>query len=67
MNQKIERFVTLGEAAAAVGMPYWKLQRAARHGLLNTYRPFNSRHLVRLSEVIAVIEASRSREGGRDD
>jgi hypothetical protein len=38
---------------------YWKLQRAAKQGLIKTYTFFNSRRLLRLSEVLAWIEASR--------
>lgn len=54
-----EKLLTLKQAAEALGLPYFKLQRAAKCGLLDTYRFYNSRPLVRLSEVIAVVECSR--------
>jgi hypothetical protein len=54
----VEPFVTLHEASAKLGIPYWKLQRACRRGILPTYRFLNSRILVRLSEVVGVLEAS---------
>jgi hypothetical protein len=57
-----EPLLTLRAAAQALGLPYFKIQRAARLGVFPVYRLLNGRALVRLSEVIAVIE--RSREGG---
>jgi hypothetical protein len=57
-----ERFVTLKVAAYDLGIPYWKLLRAAKAGTIPTYRILNSRRLVRISEVIAVINSTR--EGG---
>lgn len=56
--------MTLKEASTKLQIPYWKLQRAARQRLVKTYSFFNKRSLVRLSEVLALIEASR--EGGTD-
>jgi hypothetical protein len=56
--------ITLRAAAEQLGLPYFKLQRAAKAGLIPTYRLYNSRALVRLSEVVAVIEASR--KGGAE-
>jgi len=55
-----EPFITLHEAAAKLGLKYVRLQRAAHDGLIPTYSFQNGRKLVRLSEVIAVIEASRT-------
>lgn len=57
-----EKLVTLQQAADALGVPYFKLQRAARAGIIPTYSLYNSRRLVRLSEVVAAIEATR--QGG---
>lgn len=54
-----EPLITLRRAAEVLGLPEFKIVRAARAGLIPTYRFFNSRRLVRLSEVIAVIENSR--------
>jgi len=57
-----EPLKTIQEAAELLGLPYFKLNRAAKRGLIPTYTIFNSRRLVRVSEVVAVIEASR--QGG---
>lgn len=57
-----EKLRTLKEAAAELGLQYFKLQRAARQGLIPTYTLLNGRRLVRLSEVLAVIERSRSED-----
>lgn len=62
--QAVEPLFTIYEAAVALGLHTWKLRRAIKAGLLPSYTLLNSRRLVRLSEVIAVIEASRAR--GRD-
>jgi len=59
-SPRIEPLVTLKQAADALGVPYFKFQRAARSGLIPTYFVYNSRRLVRLSEVIAVVNATRS-------
>lgn len=57
--------LTIKEAAQRLGVHEWALRRAVKRGDIPAYTPFNSRKLVRLSEVIAVIEASKV--GGRDD
>lgn len=57
-----EKLLTFKEAAHDLGVPYFKIQRAAKRGLFPTYRLLNSRPLVRLSEVNAVVEASK--QGG---
>lgn len=59
MDPAFEPFVTLKLAADHFGLPYFKVQRAARAGLIPTYFIYNSRRLVRLSEVAAVINGSR--------
>lgn len=58
-----EPYLTVKDAARRLGLPAFKLQRAARAGLVPTYSFFNKRKLVRLSEVVAFIE--RSRAGGQ--
>ena len=58
-----EKFVTLKEVADTLGIPTFKLYRAVKRGDLPTYRIGNGRRLVRLSEVLTVIEASR--KGGQ--
>jgi hypothetical protein len=45
-------------------IPTWKLRRAAKQETIPTYRVLNSRKYVKLSEVVAVIEATR--QGGED-
>jgi hypothetical protein len=57
-----EKLLTLHKAAATLGCHYWQLQRAVKRGDIPSYTPFNSRKLVKLSEVLAFIEASR--QGG---
>jgi hypothetical protein len=46
-------FLTLKGAAKRVGVPYWKLLRAANLRLFPTYQLLNTKRLVRLSEVVA--------------
>ncbi|PHJ50581.1 hypothetical protein VF02_38130 [Nostoc linckia z1] len=55
-----ETLLTIAEAAKALGVYEWALRRAVKRGSVPHYTPFNSRKLVRLSEVIAAIEASRT-------
>lgn len=57
---ELEPLVTLKVAASALGLPYFKVQRAARAGLIPTYFVYNSRRLVRVSEILAVIDSSRT-------
>jgi hypothetical protein len=59
---RVEKLLTYKAAADALGLPYYKIQRAARTGIFPTYHVFNGRRLLKLSDVIAVIE--RTREGG---
>jgi excisionase family DNA binding protein len=54
-----EAFLTFKEAARRLNLPYHQVQRAAKKGLFPSYRPFGRRPLIRLSEVVAVIEASK--------
>jgi excisionase family DNA binding protein len=57
-----EKLLTIREAADIVGAHYWQLQRAVKRGDIPSYRPFNSRKLVKLSEVVAYINSCR--QGG---
>jgi hypothetical protein len=57
-----EKLLNLHEAAKAIGAHYWQLQRAVRRGDIPSYTPFNSRKLVKLSEVVAYVDATR--QGG---
>lgn len=58
----MEKLTTIPVTASKLGLPIWKLRRAAKLGLFPTYTVLNSRRLVKLSEVVAAIEASR--QGG---
>ena len=62
---RVEPYFTLREAARALNLTYVQVQRAVRRGILPSYRPFGRRPLVRLSEISAVIAASR--EGGSNE
>ncbi|GGA91226.1 hypothetical protein GCM10011491_19040 [Brucella endophytica] len=55
-----EKFLTVATAAAALGVHTWALRRAIKNGAIPAYTPFNSRILVRLSEVVAAIDASKT-------
>lgn len=59
---RVERLVTCKAAAEEIGVPYYKIQRAVRAGIFPTYRIFNGRRLLKLSEVAAIIDGTR--EGG---
>lgn len=59
---KPERFVTVKVVAAEIGAPEFKVRRAVKTGLIPSYQFANGRILLRLSEVIACIE--RTRTGG---
>ena len=60
-----EELRTLKDIAAILGVPVFKVTRAAKAGHFPTYTLFNSRKLARLSEVVAVVDASRN--GGSND
>lgn len=57
-----QKLISISQAADAVGAKHWQLRRAVKRGLIPSYTPFNSRRLVKLSEVIAYIDACR--QGG---
>ena len=50
-SAEIERLLTYHEAANKLGIPYFKIQRAARQGLLPTYRLLNGRRYVKVSDI----------------
>ncbi|WP_414652837.1 excisionase family DNA-binding protein [Hansschlegelia sp.] len=56
---QVEPLLTIQEAARRLGVHDWALRRAVKSGAVPAYAPFNSRKLVRLSEVLGVIQASR--------
>lgn len=57
-----EKLLTLRKASELLGCQYWQIQRAVKSGRIPAYAPYNSRRLVKLSEVMAYIDSCR--EGG---
>jgi hypothetical protein len=55
-----EPFLTLIVVANLLGLPVFKIRRAAKQGLFPTYSFLNGRKLARLSEVEAAIKRTRS-------
>ncbi|MGS4991020.1 helix-turn-helix domain-containing protein [Roseibium sp. RP-7] len=55
----VEALLTIQQAAKALGVHTWALRRAVNSGTIPAYAPFNGRKLVRLSEVIAAVNASK--------
>lgn len=60
-----ERLLTISDAAETLGAHKWQVQRAVKRGDIPSYSPFNSRKLVKLSEVVAYIDSCR--QGGSDE
>jgi hypothetical protein len=54
-----EKPLTLKQLAADLGLPYWKIQRAAKANQFPTYRFFNKRQMAFKSEVIALVMSRR--------
>lgn len=54
-----EKLHTIKQAAELVGAHYWQLLRAVKREEIPSYTPYNSRRLVKLSEVIAYINSCR--------
>lgn len=59
---RMENLRTIQEAARAVGAKYWQIQRAVKQGRIPSYTPYNSRRLVKLSEVVAYIDFCRQED-----
>ena len=57
-----EKLINIQTAAKALGVHPWALRRAINSGAIPAYTPFNSRKLVKLSEVVAYIDSCR--QGG---
>ena len=51
MTLNPEPYRTMKEAARLLNMPYFKVQRARKSGLIPTHKLLNSRPLVRVSEI----------------
>ena len=60
-----EKLINIQTAARALGIHPWALRRAIKAGTIPAYTPFNSRKLVKLSEVVAYIDSCR--QGGSND
>ena len=58
-----EPFLTLKDVATRLGVPAFKITRAAKLGVFPTYTLFNNRKLARLSEVVEAIK--RTSTGGQ--
>ncbi|NKB84017.1 helix-turn-helix domain-containing protein [Brucella grignonensis] len=54
-----EALLTIQQAAERLGVHVWALRRAVNSGTIPAYQPFNGRKLVRLTEVVAAINASK--------
>jgi hypothetical protein len=48
-----EQLLTMKAAADALGLPYFKIQRAAGKGLIPTYSLLNSRKYVKLQDILS--------------
>lgn len=59
-----EKLINIQAAAKELGVHPWALRRAINSGAIPAYTPFNSRKLVKLSEVVAYIDSCR--QGGGD-
>jgi len=55
-----EKFLTARDVANALGVPLFKVRRAVKRSQFPVYRIGNGRALLRLSEVVAVVECSAS-------
>jgi hypothetical protein len=51
-SEELDRLRTYKQAASILGLPYFKVQRAALQGLIPTYSIFNSRRYVTLRDII---------------
>ena len=55
-----QNYLTLKQAAGMLGLPYFKVQRAAKRGEIPSYQFHNSRKLVLLDEIQAIIRQSNT-------
>lgn len=58
-GQTPEPLLTVTEAASVMGLKHWQIRRAIKRGELPAYAAFSQRWRVRLSDIEAVIQASR--------
>lgn len=57
-NYSGDALLTIKQAASILGIPYFKVQRAAKAGLIPTYSLLNSRKYVKLSDIQKVMASS---------
>jgi hypothetical protein len=57
---KLDQLLTFRQAAEELGVPAFKFRRAAKCGLIPTYSIYNSRKYVKLRDILAIIEASKT-------
>ncbi|TPL54942.1 helix-turn-helix domain-containing protein [Mesorhizobium sp. B2-4-4] len=55
----VEPLLKIKEAAERLNVHPWALRRAVKSGAIPAYQPFNGRKLVRLTEIVAAINASK--------
>ena len=55
----LDRLLTFKQAATALNRPYSAIQRAARKGIIPVYSPFSSRKLVRLRDILALLDGAK--------
>jgi len=54
-----DQLITYKQAADALGLPYFKIQRAGSYGAIPTYTLFNSRKYVKMRDILDLIEKGR--------
>ncbi|APT32983.1 hypothetical protein MCBMB27_03692 [Methylobacterium phyllosphaerae] len=59
-TSEAESYLTLRQAAQALNVPYFKIQRAARLGIVPVYRLLNSRPYVKRSDLERVMSGNCS-------
>ncbi|WP_054144601.1 hypothetical protein [Bosea sp. AAP35] len=57
-EKRTDRLITYKQAAEAIGLPYFKIQRAAARGVIPTYSILNGRKYVKLRDIEALIQAN---------
>ncbi|WP_157014357.1 hypothetical protein [Mesorhizobium xinjiangense] len=54
----LDQLRTYRDAAAALRIPYFKIQRAARAGIIPTFSILNSRKYVKLRDILELLSAA---------
>jgi len=57
-SENLDQLLTYKGAAARLNIPYFKIQRAARSGLIPTYSFLNSRKYVKLNDILKAMSTS---------